>query len=117
MKTPLAVDSVVLDAAAIAGLPAVRLEGLEGARSTLLWRSGHSLAGVMDVDPGGVLEPHCHGNASHHVWMIQGRAWILAHPVGPGAYVHIPAGVDHGICGVGPEGCRFFYLYIEHPGD
>lgn len=115
MNTPLAVDSVVLDADAIAGLP-VRLEGLEAARSTLLWRSRHSLAGVMYVDPKGELEPHCHRNAHHHVWIIEGHATILGHPVGPGTYVHIRAGVDHGVYG-GPEGCRFFYLYIEEPGD
>lgn len=116
MDTPLIIDSVVLDASAIAGLPAVRLKGLEAARSTLLWRSRGSAAGVMYVDPGGRLEPHCHGRAAHHMWVLQGHATVLGRQVGPGAYVHVPAGVDHGVSDVGKEGCGFFYLYIEESG-
>jgi mannose-6-phosphate isomerase-like protein (cupin superfamily) len=115
MDTPLTTDSVVLDADAIADLPAVRLKGLEAARSTLLWRSKGSAAGVMNVDPGGRLEPHCHGRAAHHMWVLNGHATVLGQPVGPGAYVHVPAGVDHGVTDVGPEGCGFLYLYIEEP--
>ena len=29
--------------------------------------------------------------------------------VGPGTYVHIPAGVEHGITDVGPDGCTVVY--------
>ena len=116
MNPPVAVDSVLLSAADIARLPAIRLQGLDAARSVLLWRSEQSVAGVMYVDPGGELEPHCHRNAHHHVWICAGDATILGRAVGPGAYVHIPPGVDHGVQGVGPDGCRFFYLYVEEPG-
>ena len=115
MNRPLTVDAVVFDAAAVAGRPTVRLDGLSAARSALLWRSGQSVAGVMYVDPNGELEPHGHRHAEHHMWILDGHATVLGRHLGPGAYVHIPAGVDHGISGVGPEGCRFFYLYIEEP--
>ncbi len=69
----------------------------------------------MDVDPGGSLEPHRHTRAAHHIWVLSGHASISGEGVGPGAYVHIPAGVEHGIAHAGPEGCRMLYLYIEEP--
>lgn len=103
---------IVLDRTAIAALPGRRLAGLEAARSTLLWRSGDSVAGILEVDPGGTLAPHCHVGAHHHMWVDQGTCTILGHDLGPGAYVHVPAGAEHGVSGVGPEGCRIVYLYV-----
>lgn len=109
-------EPVVLDAAAVDGLSWKRLSGMEQARSKLLWRAGESVAGVMDVDPHGEIPVHVHPGAHHHVWILSGRCIILGSELGPGAYAHIPAGVDHGISGVGAEGCRFFYLYLDHAG-
>lgn len=115
MDTKLALDAVVRHAGDIDGLPAVRLKGLEAARSKLLWRSGPSVAGLMDVDPHGSLEPHRHTRAAHHLWVLEGHATICDERVGPGAYVHVPAGVEHGVVHAGAEGCRLFYLFIEEP--
>jgi quercetin dioxygenase-like cupin family protein len=112
MDAKVITQPTVLNAEEITGLPAVRLQGLEAARSSLLWRAKGSAAGVMQLDPGGELQPHCHPNAHHHFWMLEGQATVSGQRVGPGTYVHIPAGVEHGIVDAG-SGCRFFYLYLE----
>lgn len=104
---------VVLDAAAVDGLTWKRLSGMEQARSKLLWRAGDSVAGVMEVDPHREVPVHVHPAAHHHMWILGGRCTVLGSELAPGAYVHIPAGVDHGISGVGADGCRIFYLYLE----
>ena len=36
----------------------------------------------------------------------------LGEHVGPGTYVHILAGIEHGIRGVGEDGCTLLYLYL-----
>jgi quercetin dioxygenase-like cupin family protein len=33
--------------------------------------------------------------------------------VTPGAYVHIPAGVDHDIDASATDGCTLYYLYLR----
>ena len=106
-------EAVVLDAAAVDGLSWRRLSGMGQARSKLVWRAGDSVAGVMEVDPHGVVPAHVHPGTHHHVWVLSGRCSILGSELGPGAYVHIPAGVEHSITGVGADGCRFFYLYVD----
>jgi quercetin dioxygenase-like cupin family protein len=45
--------------------------------------------------------------------VIDGSANMLGDRVGPGTYLHIPAGVEHGIHGVGEEGCTVLYLYLR----
>jgi quercetin dioxygenase-like cupin family protein len=47
------------------------------------------------------------------MWVIAGRAEMLGEQVGPGTYLHIPAGVEHGIRDVGDEGCTVLYLYLR----
>lgn len=106
-------EAVVLDSGAVDGLSWKRLPGTEQARSKLLWRAGASVAGIMEVDPYGELPVHVHPGAQHHMWVLSGRCTILGSELGPGAYVHIPAGVDHGITGVGADACRFYYLYLD----
>ena len=41
------------------------------------------------------------------MWVIAGRAEMLGEQVGPGTYLHVPAGV---------EGCTVLYLYLRE-GD
>jgi hypothetical protein len=36
--------------------------------------------------------------------------------VGPGAYAHVPASVEHGITAVGDDGCTVLYLYLRDDG-
>jgi quercetin dioxygenase-like cupin family protein len=104
---------IVLDADRIKDLPAKRLPGMDSTTSKLLWRSGDSVAGIMDVEPGRHLTLHRHRCAHHHAWVLEGRCEILGRTLRPGSYVHIPPGVDHDILAAGPEGATIFYLYID----
>ena len=94
------------------------LDDYEGVDYKLLWRSGGSVAGLMRLAPGGVvhaLRPHV--RAHHHLWVTDGTVEVLDEQVGPGAYVHIPAGVDHSMRTVGGRACTMLYFYLQdEPG-
>ena len=92
------------------------LESFDGVDYKLLWRSGKSVAGLMRVAPGAEVSPHAHLRSHHHLWVLEGEADLVGERVGPGSYVHIPAGVEHGITDVGPEGCTVVYLYLRDEG-
>jgi quercetin dioxygenase-like cupin family protein len=47
------------------------------------------------------------------MWVIDGRATILGTELGPGAYVHIPSGVEHDIDAASTDGCTVLYLYLR----
>jgi hypothetical protein len=47
------------------------------------------------------------------MWVLDGAATILDTAVTPGAYVHIPAGVDHDIDASATDGCTLYYLYLR----
>jgi mannose-6-phosphate isomerase-like protein (cupin superfamily) len=105
--------ATVVDGATIGSLPAHPLEGFDGVTYKLLWRSGKSVAGIMYVPSGSEVSSHVHQRSHHHMWVQGGSAEMIGHPVGPGSYVHVPAGVEHGVTSVGPEGCTFWYLYLR----
>lgn len=87
----------------------------EGVEYKLFWRSGKSVAGLMRLQPGARLERHTHRASHHHMWMVEGSAQLLGQTVGPRTYVHIPAGIEHGL-EAGDEGCTLVYLYLREPG-
>lgn len=89
------------------------LEEFDRVSYKLLWRSGKSVAGLMRVAPGGSVPRHTHRRSHHHLWVIDGTAEMLGERVGPGTYVHVPAGVEHGIDDPGEQGCTLFYLYLR----
>jgi quercetin dioxygenase-like cupin family protein len=105
--------AVVLDAVAIEGLPTLQLHGLRDVVTRVLWRHDGSLAGVIKLAPGEQLPPHAHSEGHHHVWVLSGTAKILDRTVGPGSYVHVPAGLDHAVEEVSPDGFTMFYLYLH----
>jgi uncharacterized RmlC-like cupin family protein len=113
--TDLPAEAVVFTAAAVDELPWERLHGLEHVQYKLLWRASGSTAGVMRVDPGANLDAHVHQTAHHHVWVLDGSFTILGRAVGAGSYVHVPAGVEHGITDA-VSGCTFVYLYLRSAG-
>ncbi len=112
-ERPATEGSVVLDAPAIERLPFQQLHGLADVLTRVVWRSRGSLAGVMEVAPGEQLASHTHLDGHHHAWIISGTAEILGQVVGPGSYVHIPAGMEHAVENVSPNGLRMFYLYLQ----
>ena len=89
------------------------LEEYEGVDYKLLWRSGGSVAGLMRIAPGGLVTPHAHVRSHHHLWVTDGTVEVLDEQVGPGTYVHIPAGVDHSIRAVGDRACTMLYFYLR----
>jgi quercetin dioxygenase-like cupin family protein len=94
------------------------LEEYEGVDYKLLWRSGGSVAGLMRIAPGGLVTPHAHVRSHHHLWVTDGTVEVLDEQVGPGTYVHIPAGVDHSIRAVGDSACTMLYFYLrDEPGS
>lgn len=107
---------VVLSAATIDELPEEPIGTLGGATHRVLWRSGGSMAGVLTVAGGHRLGPHAHRVNHHHVWVLDGDALVLGEEVGPGAYVHVPAGVEHDIDARATSGCTVFYLYLTPEG-
>jgi hypothetical protein len=47
------------------------------------------------------------------MWVLEGHAEIVESDVGPGSYLHIPAGVPHDLDATLTEGCTVFYLYLR----
>lgn len=115
MQASGAVTSVLLGTADIASLPvSARPELGVGVSDRALWRSGPEVAGVMSIEAGGNLNTHVHRASHHHMWVLAGTCRVLGRDLGPGSYVHIPSGVDHGI--EAPDGrCDFLYLYLRDP--
>lgn len=109
--TPVA---TVVDGETAEALPSLPLEGFEGVTYKLLWQSGKSVAGIMRVPAGREIGSHVHQRSHHHIWVQEGSAEMVGRRVGPGSYVHVPAGVEHGITGVeAPEGLTVLYLYLR----
>jgi quercetin dioxygenase-like cupin family protein len=107
---------VVLPAEAIEDLPRVPLDPAHPDVShRVLWQHGSSTAGVMTIGPGARLGRHAHRLNQHHIWVIDGQVEILGAVVGPGAYVHVPSGLEHDMAARSPTGCTVFYLYVR-PG-
>ena len=102
---------VVLPRDVIEASPVEPLGRLPGVTHRVLWHEGESMAGVLTVEGGHRLGAHTHRANRHHMWVLEGRALILGTEVGPGAYVHIPCGVEHDIDATATEGCTVFYVY------
>lgn len=104
---------VVHTAAEIHSLPLKPLGDLPGVTHRVLWEDGTSMSGVLTVEPHHRLGTHAHRVNHHHLWVLAGRATILGVEVGPGSYVHVPAGVTHDIDATATDGCTVFYLYLR----
>jgi quercetin dioxygenase-like cupin family protein len=97
--------------------PAMTPQGpADGVTNRLLWRTDTSMAGVMTVQAGHRVGTHTHRLNRHHIWVVDGRAAILGQELGPGSYVHIPAGIAHDLDATNTGGCTVFYLYVLPAG-
>ena len=106
----------ILTADDVASLTAASLGKLTGVENRVLWQNGTSMAGVLTVAGGHQLGEHTHRANHHHMWILEGDVVICGRKVGPGSYVHIPAGVAHDLDATSTRGCTVFYLYIR-PGE
>jgi len=97
-------------------IPAVPLGPNPGVTHRVLWQDGTSMAGVLTVGAGCRLGTHTHRVNDHHIWVLEGHAFVLGREIGPGSYAYEPSGVEHDIDASGTEGCTVFYLYV-HQAD
>jgi quercetin dioxygenase-like cupin family protein len=104
--------ALVLHPAEIADLPETPLGALHGVRRRVLWQSGNSESGVLDIAAGNRLGLHAHRANQHHLWVLSGAADIAGQRVPEGGYAHIPAGIEHDIDATATEGCSLLYLYL-----
>lgn len=84
---------------------------LDGVRYKVLWQSGATVLGLMQIDPGAANPEHTHHGAHHHILMLSGNCRMLGKDVPAGAYVYIPPGVAHEAVNEGDDTCTFFYTY------
>jgi quercetin dioxygenase-like cupin family protein len=75
-------------------------------------RTGQLTAGVADLDPGGWLGVHSHGQAEIY-YVFRGELILhvdgAEHPLRAGCAVFIPGGATHGVRNVGSTSARLFY--------
>lgn len=105
-------QTTLLQASAVLQLPWEDLHGVPGVRTKVLWRSGTSLAGMLQVEPGAALTSHAHPEGHHHAYVVEGQCRMGDELLSEGAYIHVPAGESHDIAAAGPDGCRLLYLYL-----
>ena len=82
-----------------------------GVRYKVLWQSGTTVLGLMQMDPGAQNAEHTHAGAHHHILMLTGTCHMLGRDVPAGSYVYIPPDVAHAAVNEGTEACTFFYTY------
>ena len=112
MTDTAALQPTILDAAAVAGLSEQPLGPMAGVSNQVLWTDGTSMAGVLRIEAGHQLGAHTHRANHHHMWVLDGEVVILDRQLGPGSYVHIPAGVEHDIDATQTAGATVYYLYL-----
>jgi quercetin dioxygenase-like cupin family protein len=81
-----------------------------GVRVRVLWSSRRSSAVVVLLEPGAALPVHLHPAIEHHAYVIDGRCRAGERDLGPGSYVHVPAGQPHDLLGLPPFGATVFYV-------
>ncbi len=82
-----------------------------GVRHKVLWQSGTTVLGLMQIDAGAENPEHTHHGAHHHILMLSGSCRMVGRDLPAGSYVYIPPGVPHAAVNDGDEACTFFYTY------
>ncbi len=95
----------------IAATPWQSFREQPGVQVRELWRSKDGVAGLLRLEPGAQEPEHTHHSGHHHQWIVDGTATVGGARLGPGAYIHFPAGLPHAIDHVGPEGCTMYFVY------
>lgn len=116
MEATTKTSPTVLTAPDVDSVPVEPLGHVDGVAHRVLWQTGDAIAGLMTVAAGRRLGKHAHRINHHHVWVVDGHATVLGRLLGPGSYVHIPAGVAHDVDATETDGCTVFYLYAP-PGS
>lgn len=95
--------------------------GTPGVRYKVLWQSGTTVLGLMQIDAGVTNPEHTHHGAHHHILILSGGCTMLGKDLTTGSYAYIPPGVAHGAVNSGTQPCTFFYTYrpveVDPTGD
>ncbi|MEI2716019.1 MAG: cupin domain-containing protein [Candidatus Nanopelagicales bacterium] len=112
---------VIVDSAAdIDAIEWIANDATPGVRHKVLWQSGATVLGLMQIDGGAINPEHTHHAAHHHILILDGTCHMMGKDVGPGSYVYVPPGVPHEAANNASTPCTFFYTYrpLEMPtGD
>ena len=103
--------AIVMTARDIGAAPYQPLGTSDGVEHTVLWTDGTSMTGVLTIAAGTRLGRHAHRTHHHHMWITGGEVVVLGKRLGPGSYVHIPAGVPHDIDATETNGGTMYYTY------
>ena len=98
---------VIVDSAAdIDAIEWIANDATPGVRHKVLWQSGATVLGLMQIDGGAINPEHTHHAAHHHILILDGTCHMMGKDVGPGSYVYVhsvhvllhlpPAGDAHG---------------------
>lgn len=82
-----------------------------GVRYKVLWQSGTTVLGLMQIDAGASNPEHTHHGAHHHILMLSGSCRMVGRDLTAGSYLYIPPGVAHEATNDSAEPCTFFYTY------
>jgi quercetin dioxygenase-like cupin family protein len=109
------IEEMILPRLDIDARPWRQFAGNEGVSDKVLWADPvtGSSAGLMAIAPGKTVRSHLHRRAIHHLCVLHGTCRIRDRALGPGSYVFVPAGVEHGIDEGGQGGCTLFFLYLR----
>jgi hypothetical protein len=72
------------------------------------------MVGLVDYDPGLVLERHQH-KSDHTIFIIDGEVTISGHLCPPGTLIVLEQGAEFGPIVAGPNGCRLLEHYAGDP--
>ena len=81
----------------------------DGVRYKVLWQSGTTVLGLMQIDPGAQNSEHTHAGAHHHILVMSGTCRMLDKDLPAGSYVYIPPEVPHAAVNDSDEPSTFFY--------
>ncbi len=95
----------------IANLDRRAIVGCPGVTAKELWRSDTMVDTLLTYEPGASTPGHPHPRATHHIWIIDGKADIGGQTLSAGSYVHVPPGVAHPIAADGATGCVLLHLH------
>jgi quercetin dioxygenase-like cupin family protein len=86
--------------------------GMSHVHVKYLFSTPHSVAGVMKIDAGSDEARRVHVGGQHHVWVADGVVDFDGEQLGPGSYLHVPAGMTHTMAAEDRD-CTLFFVYLR----
>ena len=113
MAVDLLPDIAALEPDAVERCPWMPFAGAPHVLVKYLLSSPDGAAGLMRLDGATEGGRHLHVGGRHHVWVVDGTLVFDGAALGPGSYLHVPAGSDHTMAAT-DGGCTVFFVYDHH---